>query len=76
MHIGDNINIKLYIYLLPAKGGPTNEPRPSKMSKKPQPIARFSSPKNSIIIEGNKGPPTAEMNPKITLDKITAEKKS
>ena len=27
------------------------------------------------MIEGNKGPPTAEMNPKITLDRITAEKK-
>ena len=27
--------IEFYICLLPAKGGPTNEPRPSKMSKKP-----------------------------------------
>ena len=36
-------------------------------------MAKLSSPRNSMIIEGSKGPPTAEMNPKITFDKITAK---
>ena len=60
------------MFYLPAIGGPTNEPIPSNIRTYPYPIAKFSSPRNSIIMGGSKGPPTAEMNPNITLDIITA----
>ena len=57
---------------VPAIGGPTNDPMPSKIKRNPYATARFSSPKNSIKIDGKVGPATADRNPNITFAVITA----
>ena len=51
---------------IPASGGPANDPTPSKIKRIPYPTAKLCSPRNSIIIGGSKGPPTADKNPKMT----------
>ena len=57
---------------IPASGGPANDPTPSKIKRIPYPTAKLCSPRNSIIIGGSKGPPTADKNPKMTFVTSTA----
>ena len=64
------LDIKLMY--IPASGGPANDPTPSKIKRIPYPTAKLCSPRNSIIIGGSKGPPTADKNPKMTFVISTA----
>ena len=64
--------INVICMYIPASGGPANDPTPSKIKRIPYPTAKLCSQRNSIIIGGSKGPPTADKNPKMTFVISTA----